>query len=88
MSDMKPLARRRLCDDIANELRSAIIGGTYALGAHLPTERRMATDFAVNRCTVREAVKRLEIEGLVSVRQGIGIVVLEWGELPQIEEHY
>lgn len=85
---MRPVTRRRLCDDIANEMRAAILDGTYAVGDRLATERKMATDFAVNRCTVREAVKRLEIEGLVSVRQGIGIVVLERGERPQIEEHY
>lgn len=85
---MKPVARRRLCDDIANELRAAILGGTYAVGSKLANERTMAEIYQVNRCTVREAVKRIEIEGLVSVRQGIGTVVLERGEQPQIEEHW
>lgn len=85
---MKPVTRRRLCDDIANELRAAILDGTHAVGSKLANERAMAEIYQVNRCTVREAVKRLELEGLVSVRQGIGIVVLERGERPQIEEHY
>jgi DNA-binding FadR family transcriptional regulator len=39
----------------------------------LPAERQLAEKLGVSRSVVREATKRLELQGLVEVRHGIGI---------------
>jgi DNA-binding FadR family transcriptional regulator len=67
--------RRRLHEDVAEQLRDAIFDGRFAAGAKLPPERELAERFGVNRTSVREAIKVLEGQGLVSVRQGDGVTV-------------
>jgi GntR family transcriptional repressor for pyruvate dehydrogenase complex len=68
-------ARRRLHEDVAEQLRDAIFDGRLAPGGKLPPERELAEQFQVNRTSVREAIKVLEGQGLVSVRQGDGVTV-------------
>lgn len=71
----RPPARRRLHEDVADQLRDAILDGHYAVGQKLPPERELADEFQVNRTSVREAIKVLEGVGLVRVRQGDGVTV-------------
>jgi GntR family transcriptional regulator, transcriptional repressor for pyruvate dehydrogenase complex len=71
----RPPARRRLHEDVAEQLRDAILDGRFAAGRKLPPERELAAEFGVNRTSVREAIKVLEGLGLVSVRQGDGATV-------------
>ncbi len=68
-------ARRRLHEDVAEQLRDAILDGRFAAGTKLPPERDLALEFDVNRTSIREAIKVLEGLGLVSVRQGDGATV-------------
>src|SRR5512143_2015612 len=67
--------RRRLHEDVAEQVRDAILDGRFAPGTKLPPERELAAEFGVNRTSVREAIKVLEGLGLVSVRQGDGATV-------------
>ncbi len=76
----RPPARRRLHEDVAEQLRDAILDGRYPAGTKLPPERELAVDFRVNRTSVREAIKVLESLGLVSVRQGDGATVRPFNE--------
>ncbi|MFF0816909.1 FadR/GntR family transcriptional regulator [Rhodococcus sp. NPDC003318] len=41
-------------------------------GASLPSEQEMAKNFGVGRASVREGLRLLEVQGLVTVRQGLG----------------
>jgi GntR family transcriptional regulator, transcriptional repressor for pyruvate dehydrogenase complex len=68
-------ARRRLHEDVAEQLRDAILDGRFRAGTKLPPERELASEFRVNRTSVREAIKVLEGLGLVTVRQGDGATV-------------
>jgi len=56
---------------VYRDLRRGIIEGTYAPGARL-IEQRLAESFACSRTPVREAVRRLESEGLVVVEPNRG----------------
>ncbi len=67
---------RRLYRQIADQLRSLIQRGEYAVGSRLPAERELAVQLGVSRPSVREALIALEVEGLVDVRVGSGVVVL------------
>lgn len=61
--------------DIASTLRREISNGNLRLHDRLPAERRLAATHGVARNTVREALRRLEAEGLVEVRPGSGVYV-------------
>ncbi len=67
--------RRRHCDRIAAGLRDDIVRGRYQAGERLPAERELASRLAVNRGSVREALKQLEQLGLVEIRRGDGALV-------------
>jgi GntR family transcriptional regulator, hexuronate regulon transcriptional repressor len=67
----------RLYKRVADELRVSIVGGVYPAGRRLPAERELAEMFNVSRPTIREAVIALELQGLVEVRVGAGVFVLE-----------
>lgn len=60
---------------IANHLRSEILGGIYAPGSRLPTETELMAQSARSRITVRQALKMLEDEGWLERKQGIGTFV-------------
>lgn len=75
IADFHPPVRRRIHEDVAEQLRDAILDGRFPAGAKLPAERELALEFQVNRTSVREAIKVLESLGLVRVRQGDGATV-------------
>ncbi|MGB3441753.1 MAG: GntR family transcriptional regulator [Actinophytocola sp.] len=59
-----PARRRGLADEVADSIRDAIFSGAYELGAQL-REVELAAALEVSRGPVREALLRLEREGLV-----------------------
>jgi len=70
-----PAARRRLsapriAEIVADELRRQIIDGDLADGDLLPRQEVLVEQFNVSLVSLREALRILETEGLVSVRRG------------------
>jgi DNA-binding FadR family transcriptional regulator len=63
---------------IHRALRTAILDGTYAPGAALPSERQLSDELGASRHAVREALKRLQQAGLVSISQGGATRVRDW----------
>jgi GntR family transcriptional regulator, transcriptional repressor for pyruvate dehydrogenase complex len=59
-------------------LRADILGGRYAAGDPLPSERRLSEELETSRHAVREALKRLQQAGLVSISQGGATRVRDW----------
>ena len=57
-------------------LRNMIMQKQYAVGERLPPERELAALLDVTRTLVREALIMLELEGLIEVRRGAGIYVV------------
>jgi GntR family transcriptional regulator, transcriptional repressor for pyruvate dehydrogenase complex len=64
-----------LSEDLAEQLLSAIIDGTYPPDAALPPEAELAEQSSVSRLTVREAVKQLRAQNVVRVVRGRGTYV-------------
>jgi DNA-binding FadR family transcriptional regulator len=73
---LQPLAPRRLYRQIADQLRGLIHAGEFPVGSRLPAERDLAVQLGVSRPSVREALIALEVEGLVAVRMGSGVIVI------------
>src|SRR3954471_20674365 len=63
---------------IHRTLRTAILDGTYGPGTALPSERQLSDDLGASRHAVREALKRLQQAGLVSISQGGVTRVRDW----------
>lgn len=61
---------------VAQELKAEIVNGVYPVGSLIPTEDELCKRFSVSRYTVREALRVLREEGLVSSRRGAGTVVV------------
>ena len=66
---------RRLYRQVADQIRTLIESGEFAVGERLPGERELAEKLGVSRPTIREALIALEVEGLVHIRMGSGIYV-------------
>lgn len=60
---------------LAEELRTAILAQRGRPGAAFPTEAELCRTHDVSRFTVREALRRLELEGLIARRRGSGTVL-------------
>ena len=67
-----PLQRRRLVDDAVQTLREAILGGRLAAGARL-RQTDLADQLGISRTPIREALVRLQQEGLVELLPGGGV---------------
>ncbi len=63
------------CDIVVEKILEQIIHKKYKAGDKLPNENMLCEEFGVSRITVREAVKRLSMLGLVSTQQGRGIFI-------------
>jgi DNA-binding FadR family transcriptional regulator len=51
-------------EQVAQQLREAILDGTLRPGDELPSERELCAQFGVSRTTVREALRALQAQGL------------------------
>ncbi len=62
--------------NIINQIKQAIISGELKVGDCLPTEGELTQIFGVSRSSVREALKALEVYGLIESRKGGGSFVV------------
>jgi DNA-binding FadR family transcriptional regulator len=82
---LKPVERQRVAEEIVEQLRSLILTGAYRPGDKLPAERTLAKQLGVNRASLREALKKLEHQGLVKIRQGDGTRVQDYRQTGGLE---
>ena len=68
----QPLSAEQVCERI----RSAILSGELKPGAKL-TEQDLAAEFEVSRTPIREAIRQLEVERLVSRTPFVGVTVTQ-----------
>jgi GntR family transcriptional regulator, transcriptional repressor for pyruvate dehydrogenase complex len=61
---------------VVADLKDRILAGELMPGTKLPSESQLVTDYDVSRTVAREAVSRLQAEGLVETFQGRGSFVL------------
>lgn len=66
----KPLAGKRVFEEIYEQIRELIFSKTLKPGDKLPGERELAVRFGTGRISVREALRMLEQSGLVYIKKG------------------
>lgn len=65
----------RVYEEVVAQIRELISGGMLKPGDRLPAERELAQRLKVGRSSVREAIRGLEVQGLVVTRHGAGTSV-------------
>jgi GntR family transcriptional regulator, transcriptional repressor for pyruvate dehydrogenase complex len=66
----KPIKTKRAFEEISVEIKKLIFSGSLKPGDRLPSETKMASQFGVNRHTIREAIRRLEGAGFIAMQRG------------------
>lgn len=62
---------------LVDQVRRLVAGGQLAAGDEMPSVREVAQALAVNPMTVSKAYGLLEMEGVLSRRRGLGMVVAD-----------
>ena len=73
--DLEPIRKRRLSEYAIEELRKFISNNNLEKGSKLPSERELVDKLKISKGSIREALRMLEITGLVDVLPGKGIFV-------------
>lgn len=60
----------RLAEVVADSLREQILSGELSDGSELPNQERLLDEYGVSKQAVREGLRILELEGLITVRRG------------------
>jgi DNA-binding FadR family transcriptional regulator len=74
-ADLRPVSRRPLSAQVADQIRRRITIGDLRPGQRLESERRLARELQVSLPTLREGMAALVYAGLVEVRHGVGVFV-------------
>ena len=72
---LETVERPKLCDVVADRLKTYISEENLKPGDRLPTESDLAERFGVSRLSLREATKSLEFLGILNAKPGRGLVV-------------
>jgi GntR family transcriptional repressor for pyruvate dehydrogenase complex len=63
--------RRRVFEEICDQIRQKLARGEYKPGDKLPSERDLAAELGVGRPALREALRTLENSGILSLKKGV-----------------
>lgn len=66
----RPVKTRRIFEEISDAIRDKLVTGELKAGDRLPSERELSEMLTVSRTALREAIRSLEIAGIVELRKG------------------
>lgn len=72
--------RSRIWVQVADQIKAMIVSGDLAEGERLPNERELCEQFGVSRTSIREALRKLQVQSYVDVKPGLGTFVTAAGE--------
>ncbi|MFY9903782.1 MAG: FadR/GntR family transcriptional regulator [Terriglobales bacterium] len=75
-SDFEAVRRNKVYEEVAKQIERLILTKLKP-GDKLPSERELAEMLQVSRSSIRDAIRGLELIGLVEPRQGAGTIVRE-----------
>jgi GntR family transcriptional repressor for pyruvate dehydrogenase complex len=77
MAELREVRKARRYEQVAEQIQRLIIRGVLKPGDRLPPERELTRKFGVARSSIRDAIRTLEVMGILEPRQGHGTVVRE-----------
>ncbi len=72
-----PIKSTKVYEQVIEQIQTMIANGELKRGDKLPSERQLAEQLQVSRTSVREALRALQIIGLIEVKQGDGNFIKE-----------
>lgn len=72
---LKPIKLRRISDQVLDQLRELVLRGELKPGQQIMPERELAAALNVSRTSVRDAISKMVVMGLLEQRQGQGTFV-------------
>ncbi len=75
---MKEPVRNTLSSQVTEQIKQYIIENDLKPGDRIPTETELIEMLGVSRATVREAVKQIQMYGILDVRQGQGATIKDF----------
>ena len=78
MKKLETLARKNLSEIAAESIKEYIFENALKAGDKLPTEVELMEILGVSRSTVREAIKQIQMFGVLDVKPGQGAVIREF----------
>ncbi len=72
-----PIVSKQKYESVAEQIMLMIRDNTFTEGSFLPTEAALASMFQVGRSSVREAIKSLQIAGILTSSAGKGTLVTD-----------
>lgn len=98
---LEPIAKSRLSEVAVERIKTYIVDQDLQPGHQLPAERQLSESLGISRNSVREALRVLEMMGMIEVKPGSGIYVKDFSDnlslslnvrLPQnwetLQEHF
>ncbi|MFV9511414.1 MULTISPECIES: FadR/GntR family transcriptional regulator [Tepidibacillus] len=79
----EPIKKKRVYQIVIERIKSSVESGQLKPGDKLPSEREMAKLLQVSRSAVREALSVMEYYGMVEIKTGIGVFLVE-GQIHQL----
>lgn len=76
---MQKLTKTRLSQEAAASIQNYLKSENATPGDKLPAERDLCVTLGISRTSVREALRILEIQGIIEVKPGSGAYFLGWG---------
>lgn len=73
--ELSSLRRMSAADEAFKALHDMIMSGRLKHGDKLPPQDQLARQFGVSRNTVREAINKLTVMGMLTAKQGIGTLI-------------
>lgn len=77
LSGVVRIKSNRVYEGVVLQIQDLIAQGKLRPGEKLPPERELAERFGIGRNSIREAIRQLELLGLVEARQGEGTFITE-----------
>jgi GntR family transcriptional repressor for pyruvate dehydrogenase complex len=78
--DFKPIAKTTLTESVFEKLVTSLLQGPWEAGDRIPPERELCQQLGIGRASLREALKALELIGMLECRVGDGTFVLPRSE--------
>ena len=76
VEQLRPVTRPRLYEVIVEQLCGYIADNEMSPGDRLPAERDLAANLGVSRASLSQALVALEVQGVLSVRHGDGVILV------------
>ena len=71
-----PIKTHKISNEVYKQIVSLISNGQLQPGDKIPSERELSAEMGISRQSIREALNRAEVMGLIEVRQGEGSFIL------------